>query len=55
MAKLVCVFSFIALLALHFFDRAPDISGATIRLTLALTFSASLLALARRQLEELIG
>lgn len=55
MAKLACVISFLVLCGLSCFDRAPDISSATLRLAIAVVFAAALVVVARNELEEFIG
>jgi hypothetical protein len=55
MAKLVCASSFLILSGYSFFDAKPDIGGASIRLALALTFAAALVAVVLKELEECLG
>ena len=54
MTKLISLLSLLALAGMAILDKSPDITSASIRMALALTFSASFLALARKQIETLL-
>ena len=55
MAKLVCAISFLVLCGYSHIDPTPDLNGASMRLALAVIFAATLVAIVRAKLEELIG
>ena len=55
MAKLTAVLSLLALCGLNLFEKSPDVGSASLRLALAVTFGAALVAVARNTLDELIG
>lgn len=55
MAKLACAFSFLILCGLNYFDKSPDIGGATLRLAIAVIFAGALIALVRKEFEAVLG
>ncbi len=54
MSKVICLLSFMALCAYAHFDKSADLTSATIRLALAVAFSAALIAVAKSELEALL-
>ena len=55
MSKLICSLSFLVLCGLSHFDKTPDLAGASIRLAVAMVFSAALISLVRKEFSELLG
>ena len=53
MTKLVCQISLAALGGMAIFDKTPDWTTASLRMVLALTFSLSLVALVRKEMETI--
>lgn len=55
MSKVTCLTSFAALCSLSILDKTPDLSGASLRLVLAITFSTALISLVRQEFSDLLG
>lgn len=54
MSKIFCLLSLLALCGYAHFEKSADITSASIRLALAVAFSASLMVVAKKQLDDML-